>query len=154
MAVEQGQQAPDFDLAVSGQERVSLAEFRGEKKVLLVFHPFAFTGICESEAGALHHSIERYRDADVEVVFVSCDPWPARQAWKAQLGADYTFASDFWPHGAAAKAYGVFNEQAGAALRGSFLIEEDGVVRWTQVNDAPDERDNLVADSLAAASGA
>jgi peroxiredoxin (alkyl hydroperoxide reductase subunit C) len=152
MAIEQGQQAPDFDLAVTGQERVTLAQFRGEKNVLLVFHPFAFTGICESEAGQLRDNIDRYREADVEVVFVSCDAWPTRQAFKEQLGADYTFASDFWPHGEAAKAYGVFNEQAGAALRGTFLIGKDGTVLWTQVNQPAEERDTLVEDSLAAAS--
>lgn len=153
MTIEQGQQAPDFDLTVTKDERVTLAQFRGEKSVLLVFHPFAFTGICESEAGALQHSIGRYREADVEVIFVSCDAWPARQAWKAQLGADYTFASDFWPHGAAAKAYGVFDEQAGASQRGTFLIDQGGIVRWAQVNAIPEERETLVSDSLAAAAG-
>ena len=116
MAVEAGQQAPDFDLQVDRETRSRLEDLRGEKNVLLVFHPFAFTGICEAEACDLQDNLERYRDADTEIVFVSCDAWPARQAWKKELGHDYTFASDFWPHGAAAKAYGVFNEDVGASV--------------------------------------
>jgi mycoredoxin-dependent peroxiredoxin len=150
MPVEQGQQAPDFDLAVTKEERVTLAQFRGEKNVLLVFHPFAFTGICEAEACDLQDNLERYEDADTEVVFVSCDPWPARQHWKNELGASYTFASDFWPHGAAAKAYGVFDEQLGVSLRGTFMIGKDGVVKWTRVNAVPERRESLVAESLQA----
>lgn len=152
MAVEQGQQAPDFDLTVTRDERVTLAQFRGQKNVLLVFHPFAFTGICEAEACDLRDNLDRYRDAETEVVFVSCDPWPARQAWKKQLDADYTFASDFWPHGGAAKTYGVFNDQVGASVRGTFMIGKDGVVKWTQVNEILEQREQLVEDSLAAVS--
>jgi peroxiredoxin (alkyl hydroperoxide reductase subunit C) len=152
MAVEQGQQAPDFDLTVTRDERVALAQFRGQKNVLLVFHPFAFTGICEAEACDLRDNLDRYRDAETEIVFVSCDPWPARQAWKKQLDADYTFASDFWPHGEAAKAYGVFNEQVGAPVRGTFMIGKDGVVKWTRVNEILEQREQLVEESLAAVS--
>jgi peroxiredoxin len=150
MAVEAGQQAPDFDLQVNADTRVRLADFRGEKNVLLVFHPFAFTGICEAEACDLQDNLGRYRDTDTEVVFVSCDPWPARQAWKKELGHDYTFASDFWPHGAAAQAYGIFNEERGISVRATFLIGKDGVVRWTVVNQPGDRRETLVEDSLAA----
>ena len=149
MAVEAGQQAPDFDLAVDRETRARLEDFRGEKNVLLVFHPFAFTGICEAEACDLQNNLERYRDADTEVVFVSCDPWPARQAWKKELGHDYTFASDFWPHGAAAKAYGVFVEELGASSRGTFMIGTDGSVKWALVHAPGERREALVEASLA-----
>jgi peroxiredoxin len=151
MAVEVDQQAPDFDLAITLKERVTLSQFRGEKNVLLVFHPFAFTGICEAEGRELQDNLEDYRASNTEVIFVSCDSWAARQAWKEQLGADYTFASDFWPHGAAAKAYGVFNEDVGAAVRGTFLIDKNGIVLWTKVNPIPERREGLAAESLAAA---
>ena len=151
MAVEQGQQAPDFDLVVTRDERVTLSQFRGEKNVLLVFHPLAFTGICEAEACELQDNLGRYRSADTEVIFVSCDPWPACQAWKRELGADYVFASDFWPHGAVAKAYGVFDEGSGLSIRGTFLIGKDGIVKWALVNAIPERREGLVEESLAAA---
>jgi peroxiredoxin (alkyl hydroperoxide reductase subunit C) len=86
-------------------------------------------------------------------VFVSCDTSAARRAWRAQLGAEYTFASDFWPHGAAAKAYGVFNERNGAPLRGTFLIDKAGTVVWSLVEEDDDEqRTELVSGPLGAIS--
>src|SRR5215207_6033563 len=109
--IETGSDAPDFDLKVDSSTRVRLSDFRGRRNLLLVFHPFAFTAVCEEEALDLQENLDSFRNAQTEIVFVSCDPAPARQAWKKQLGAEYAFASDFWPHGAAAKAYGVFDEQ-------------------------------------------
>ena len=150
MAIEVGQQAPEFDLAVGMQERVTLSQFRGEKNVLLVFHPFAFTPICEAEGRELQDHLAEYEAADTEVIFVSCDAWPARQAWKAQLGFGFTFASDYWPHGACAKAYGIFNEDVGIPIRGTFLIDKGGVVRWTKMTAPPERREGLAAESLAA----
>jgi len=150
MAVEAGQQAPDFDLQVNADTRVRLEDFRGEKNVLLVFHPYAFTGICEAESCDIQDNLERYREADTDVVFVSCDAWPARQAWKKELGHDYTFASDFWPHGAVAQAYGVFDDTRGISVRGTFLIGKDGVVRWALVHAPGERRETLVEESLAA----
>ena len=81
-------------------------------------------------------------------MFVSCDTAAARQAWRRQLGAEYTFASDFWAHGAAAKAYGVFDERNGAAKRGTFLIDKTGTVIWTLVHDEHDRREELVSGPL------
>ena len=148
MAIRTGDAAPDFDLEVRHGTRVRLSDFAGEKNVLLVFHPFAFTGICEEEALDLQANIDSFRNANTEIVFVSCDTAAARQAWRAQLGAEYTFASDFWPHGAAARAYGVFDETNGAAVRGTFLIDSGGTVIWSLVKDADTRRLELVPDSL------
>ena len=97
MAVRTGDAAPEFDLEVAHDERVRLSELRDRANVLLVFHPFAFTPVCEDEARDLQENLQSFRDAGTEIVFVSCDPSAARQAWKAELGAEYTFASDFWP---------------------------------------------------------
>ena len=85
------------------------------------------------------------------MVLVSCDAAPARQAWKQQLGLTYTLASDFWPHGEAAKAYGVFDERKGAAVRGTFLIDKTGVVVWMLVTDADTRRAELVSGPLGVA---
>jgi peroxiredoxin len=148
MAVRTGDAAPEFDLAVSHDERVRLSDFRGRSNVLLVFHPFAFTQVCEDEARDLQENLESFEDAGTEIVFVSCDPSAARQAWKRELGAEYTFASDFWPHGAAAKAYGVFNEANGAPHRGTFLIDREGTVVWSLVKEHDAYREELVRDSL------
>jgi len=148
MAVRTGDAAPEFDLEVSRGERAQLSEIRGRANVLLVFHPFAFTQVCEDEARDLQENLQSFRDAGTEIVFVSCDPAPARQAWKRELGAEYTFASDFWPHGAAAKAYGVFNERLGAPHRGTFLIDRDGTVIWSLVKERDERRTEMVPDSL------
>jgi len=148
MAVKTGEVAPEFDLAVTHDERVRLSDFRGRSNVLLVFHPFAFTPVCEDEARDLQENLESFRNAETEVVFVSCDTSAARAAWKEQLGAEYTFASDFWSHGAAAKAYGVFNEANGAPHRGTFLIDKEGTVVWSLVHEHDERRDELVTGPL------
>jgi peroxiredoxin len=153
MAVQTGDKAPEFDLEVTHHERVKLSDFRGRSNVLLVFHPFAFTPVCEDEARDLQENLESFRNADTEIVFVSCDPSAARQAWKRELGAEYTFASDFWSHGAASKAYGVFNESNGAPHRGTFLVDRDGTVIWSLVKVRDERRTELVPGSLHAVEG-
>jgi len=148
MAVRTGDAAPEFDLAVGAGERVRLSDFRGRSNVLLVFHPFAFTQVCEDEARDLQENLPAFRDAGTEIVFVSCDSAPVRQAWKKELGAEYAFASDFWPHGAAAKAYGVFDEATGAPHRGTFLIDREGIIVWSLVKESDEYRAEMVPDSL------
>jgi mycoredoxin-dependent peroxiredoxin len=148
-----GDRAPDFDLEAAHGERIRLADYHGRKNVLLVFHPFAWTPICTEEALDLQANLSTFRDADTEVVLVSCDPAPARQAWKEKIGAEYAFPSDFWSHGAAAKAYGVFNETTGAPVRGTFLIDKEGTVVWSLVNDPATRRDELVRGPAAHLTG-
>lgn len=151
--IETGSEAPDFDLEVDRDTRVRLGDFRGRCNVLLVFHPFAFTPLCEEEALDLQENLPAFESADTEVVLVSCDSAPARQAWKEKLGLTYTLGSDFWPHGAAARAYGVFDEERGAPVRGTFLIDKDGLVVWSLVKDADTRRTELVSGPLGAAAG-
>jgi mycoredoxin-dependent peroxiredoxin len=148
MSVTTGERAPEFDLEITHRERVRLSDFAGRSNVLLVFHPFAFTPVCEDEARDLQENLESFRNAQTEIVFVSCDAAPSRQAWKKELGAEYTFASDFWSHGAAAKAYGVFNEATGAPHRGTFLIDRGGTVIWSLVKERDEYREELVPESL------
>ena len=147
--IETGSEAPDFDLQVTGSERVRLGDFRGHRNVLLVFHPFAWTSICAEEARDLQENLPAFESAETDVMLVSCDAAAVRQAWKEHLKLTYTLASDFWPHGEAAKAYGVFDESSGAAVRGTFLIDKEGVVVWSLVNDADTRRDELVSGPLA-----
>ncbi len=147
--IETGSEAPDFDLQVSGDERVRLSDFRDRRNLLLVFHPFAWTPVCEEEARDLQENLPSFESAETDLVLVSCDAAPARQAWKAHLKLTYTLAADFWPHGEAARAYGVFDESTGAAVRGTFLIDKNGVVVWSLVNDADTRRDELVSGPLA-----
>ncbi|MDX6398638.1 MAG: mycoredoxin-dependent peroxiredoxin [Gaiellaceae bacterium] len=146
--IQTGSKAPDFDLQVLGSERVRLDDFRGRRNVLLVFHPFAFTAMCEEEARDLQENMPAFESAETDVVLVSCDSAPTRQAWKKQLGLTYTLASDFWPHGEVARAYGVLDERRGTPVRGTFLIDKDGVVVWSLVNDAGTRRTELASGPL------
>jgi peroxiredoxin len=148
MAVTTGERAPEFDLEVTRGERVRLSDFAGRSNVLLVFHPFAYTPVCEDEARDLQENLDSFRNAQTEIVFVSCDSAPTRQAWKKELGAEYTFASDFWGHGIAAKAYGVFNDRNGAPFRGTFLIDKSGTVIWSLVKTRDEQRTEMVPESL------
>jgi peroxiredoxin len=151
VAIETGDRAPEFDLEeAAGKPRVRLADYLGRSNVLLVFHPFAFTPVCAEEAMDLQENLESFRNANTEIVFVSCDASAARQAWKKELGAEYTFASDFWSHGETAKRYGVFDDETGAPIRGTFLIDRDGAVVWSLVKDQDTRRTEMVPDSLGA----
>jgi peroxiredoxin len=144
-----GDKAPEFDLEEApGRPRVRLADFLGRANVLLVFHPFALTEVCAEEALDLQENLDSFRNANTEIVFVSCDAAAARQAWKTELGAEYTFASDFWGHGAVAKSYDVFDEKTGAPVRGTFLIDLEGTVIWSLVKDDGTRRTELVPGSL------
>jgi len=147
VAVGTGEQAPEFDLEEAhGKPRLRLSDFRGKRNVLLVFHPFAFTAVCRDEALDLEANLESFHNAETDVIFVSCDPSAARQAWKEELGATYAFASDFWQHGVTARAYGVFNNETGAPLRGTFLIDKEGIVIWSLIKDG--RRTEMVPESL------
>ena len=137
-----GDRAPEFDLEETWERRVRLSDFLGRSNVLLVFHPFAFTAVCD-----LQENLPSFRNANTEIVFVSCDSSAARQAWKRELGAEFIFASDFWGHGSVAKAYGVFNETTGAPMRGTFLIDTDGTVIWSLVKQS-ERRTEMVPESL------
>jgi mycoredoxin-dependent peroxiredoxin len=148
MTIGTGDRAPGFELEETYERTVRLEDYLGRRNLLLVFHPFAFTAVCAEEALDLQENLDSFDNAETDVVFVSCDPSAARQAWRRELGATYTFASDFWAHGAAAKEYGVFDEETGAPVRGTFLIDKDGIVIWSLVKDGDTRRTEMVPDSL------
>ncbi|MCX2954868.1 peroxiredoxin [Lentzea sp. NEAU-D7] len=141
MAVEVGSEAPDFTLDDYNKQRVTLSSFRGSKAVLLVFYPFAFSGTCRGELCQLRDELGTYEDENVQVLGVSVDSPFALKAWANQEGYQFPLLSDFWPHGAVAQSYGVFNEAVGMALRGTFLIDVSGVVRFAEVNAPGQARD-------------
>lgn len=128
-AVDVGDLAPDFTLTDTHGEPVALSQLRGTP-VVVVFFPFAFSGICTGELCELRDNIATFDDAGVRLLAVSCDSMFALRAWREREGYAFDLLSDFWPHGAVARRYGVFDAESGLALRGSFLIDADGVIRW------------------------
>ncbi len=130
-----GEPAPDLALTDTHGSPVRLADLRGTP-ALLVFVPFAFSRLCTGELCELRDHLEDFRMAGVRLLVISCDPVHALRAWAEQEGYTFDLLSDFWPHGAAASAYGVFDAERGRAVRGSVLLDADGVVRWTVVNPA------------------
>jgi mycoredoxin-dependent peroxiredoxin len=141
MAIEVGSQAPDFELKNQHGELVKLSDFRGEKHVVLVFYPYAFTGICTGELCALGKELPRLQNDEVQILAVSNDSPFTLRVFAEREGLEYPLLSDFWPHGEASTAYGVFDEAKGCALRGTFVIDKAGTVRWSVVNGLPDARD-------------
>lgn len=141
MAVEVGSKAPEFTLKDYNNQQVALSSFRGDSHVLLVFYPFAFSGICQGELCQLRDELSDYSSADVQVVGMSVDTPYSLKAWAQQQGYQFPLLSDFWPHGSVATTYGVFNEAAGLANRGTFLIDKTGVVRFAEINQPGEPRD-------------
>ncbi|WP_315093817.1 peroxiredoxin [uncultured Cellulomonas sp.] len=135
-----GSPAPEFSLPDTHGTPVTPAGLRGGP-VVIVFVPFAFSATCTGELCQLRDNIAEFEDAGAHVVVISCDPGHALRAWAAQEGFGFDLLSDFWPHGEVAKAYGVFDDAKGFAVRGSFLLDAEGVLRWSVVNPPGRARD-------------
>lgn len=142
--VDVGAEAPDFELRDQHAQAHRLSSYRGNKNVFLVFYPFAFTRVCTGELCAIRDELASLQNDDAVVFGISCDPLASLRVFAEQEGFEHSLLSDFWPHGAVAQAYGVFNDALGAAERGTFLIDKQGVVRWT-VRTAIGEARDLAA---------
>lgn len=136
-----GAQAPDFTLRDQNNELLTLSSFQGQKAVLMVFYPWAFTGICTGELGQIRDNIARFVNDTVQVITISVDSPYAQKIFSQRDGLNFPLLADFWPHGAVAQAYGVFNSRAGAANRGTFLVGRDGVIRFSEVKEIGVGRD-------------
>ncbi len=141
MSPEVGTEAPDFTLKDQNNQEVALSSFRGERSVLVVFYPFAFSRICTSELCSVRDDLASFQNDDVQILAVSVDHPFTLKAWSDAQGYEFPLLADFWPHGAVAQAYGVFNEGAGFALRGTFLVDKSGIVQFAEVNGPGEPRD-------------
>ncbi|SEN29180.1 peroxiredoxin [Actinacidiphila rubida] len=141
MPLTEGDAAPDLELKDQHGRTVRLGDFAGAKHVVLMFFPFAFTGVCTGELRAVQAELAAFQNDDVQLLAVSCDSMHALRAFSDAEGLEFPLLSDFWPHGTASRAYGVFAEDKGCAVRGTFVIDKHGTVRWTVVNGLPDARD-------------
>lgn len=138
--IKEGMAAPDFALRDQHNVITELAGLRG-RAVLLVFYPLAFTGVCAGELNRIQEELEAFQNDRVQVLAVSVDSPYTLRVFADREGFTFPMLSDFWPHGAVAQSYGVFDPDAGVATRATFLIDADGVVRWSVVNDLAHARD-------------
>ena len=140
MSIETGQEAPDFTLPNHHGEPITLSSFRATKNVVLIFYPWAFTGICTSELCEIRDRLTSFDNDDVVTLAVSTDAKFSLRVYAEREGFLFDLLSDHWPHGEVARLYGVFNEKAGAANRGTFIIDKGGIVRYTIESGIDDAR--------------
>lgn len=134
MTVKVGDKAAEFVLKDQNKEEVDLAKLKG-KKVILSWHPLAFTSVCTDQMRSLERNYDRIQEkGETVVIGLSIDPFPAKQKWADILCIENVkIVSDFFPYGQVSKAYGVFNEENGASKRANVIIDEDGNVKWVKV---------------------
>jgi len=140
--VDVGDVAPDFTLKDQDKNPVALSDFRGRKNVVLVFYPKSFTNVCQGELCAIRDEIADFSGDDVQTLAVSVDTDAVHKQWANEQGYEFPLLADFWPHGGVAQQYGVFDDSSGLALRGTFIIDKQGVVAYKVVNAIPDARDH------------
>jgi peroxiredoxin len=150
MPIEVGQEAPDFTLKDQNGSEVTLSSFRGSKNVVIVFYPFSFTGTCTGELCEIRDHLEAFENDDTVTVAISCDSPFTQKIFALQESYTFPVLSDFWPHGATAIKYGVFLEDKGAATRGSFIVDKDGIVRWTVIHGLGEARDRAEYEKVLA----
>jgi peroxiredoxin len=141
MGLSIGDEAPDFELRDQHGTPVRLSSFRGEKAVVVMFYPFAFSRVCTGELCEVRDQLPQWESDQVQLLAISCDMMFSLRAFAEHDGLTFPLLSDFWPHGEVASAYGVFNESTGAANRSTFIVDRAGIVRWTVHNEMPEARD-------------
>ena len=151
MALNPGDEAPDFELRSHRGGTVRLSDYRGTKNVVLAFHPLAFTPVCATQMSGYEASSARLDETDTIVLGLSIDPQPSKTAWAQTLGSiSFDLLSDSYPHGEVARKYGVFRQKEGFSERAVFVIGKDGLVKWSKTYAIPEQPDN--ADVLTALS--
>jgi peroxiredoxin len=136
-----GGPAPDFTLRDQFGADTSLSGFRGRKAVLILFYPYAFSGVCSGEMSQLRDRLAEFVTFDSEVLAISCDPIYSLRSWADAEGLNFPLLSDFWPHGEVARTYGVLDEATGAPRRSSYLVDKAGDLAWAVHNALPEGRD-------------
>lgn len=120
-----GDKIQDFRLRDQKEKEVHLYYFAG-KKVLLSFHPLAWTSVCAEQMKSLEENQETFNRLNTAAFGISVDPIPSKRAWAKELGITHIkLLSDFWPHGEVARAYGIFREKEGVSQRANIILDEE-----------------------------
>jgi peroxiredoxin len=129
-------QAPDFTLLNRDAHPVKLSSYRG-KNVMLSFYPADWSPVCTSELALFQEVIDDIHSYNAEVLGLSVDQYYSHRAWAEQMHLSFPLLSDFWPHGAVAQQYGVFDDKNGRSGRALFFIDGSGMIRYTWVAEDP-----------------
>ena len=128
-----GTKAPDFTLEDAFEKPVTLSDLKG-KKVLLSWHPIAWTGVCTDQMRSLERNFAKFEELGTVAFGLSVDPHAGKKAWASVLGIEkLPLLCDFYPHGKVAKDYGIFIEEYGMSGRVNIIIDEEGIVKWVKV---------------------
>jgi len=131
--LQKGEMAPDFVLKDQNGKEFRLSEFRG-KRVLLSFHPLAWTKVCAQQMQSLEANKDTFESLNTVPVGISVDSVPTKKAWAESLGIkDVQLLSDFWPHGQVAKLYGIFREENGFSERANIILDEKGKIVFSKI---------------------
>jgi len=121
-----GDDAPNFSLVNQHGETVTLSDFAGKKPVVLVFYPLSFSGVCTGELCELRDNFGTFERENVELLAISVDSKYVQKVFAEREGYNFSVLADFWPHGAVARTYEVFLEEAGISNRATFVIDKAG----------------------------
>lgn len=130
-----GDRAPDFTLKDQNGNPVTLSDYVGKKNIVIVFHPLAFTSVCDVQMPGYNQERQSFNGLNAQVLAISVDSAPAHRAWAEMLGGiDYPLLADFWPHGEVAQRYGVLLD-TGVAARATFVVDTQGIIRSIEVHE-------------------
>jgi peroxiredoxin len=128
-----GRKAPDFLLDSHNEKTFKLSDFKG-KKILLSFHPLAWTSVCAQQMQSLEKNKQHFDKINTIAVGISVDSTPSKKAWAQHLDIKNTqLLSDFWPHGAVAQQYGIFREDDGISERANIIIDEEQNISFLKI---------------------
>jgi len=135
--IKSGKKAPLFTLKNQHGEEISLASLKG-KKVLLSFHPLAWTPVCEVQMKTLEIKKAAFDKLNTVALGISVDSTFCKKEWADFIDIEQTnLLSDFWPHGAVAKLYGLFIDKAGISGRANILVDEKGIIQKVWLYEIP-----------------
>lgn len=133
MAIKPKDNAEDFTLSDQDGKQIHLSDLKG-KKVLLSFHPLAWTSVCAEQMKSLEKNRERLDELNTVALGISVDTVPSKKAWAKELGIKNTrLLSDFWPHGEVAIKYGIFRQNVGLSERVNIIVDENQKVIFVKV---------------------
>ena len=141
MSLNIGDKIPEFELYNHDKTKHSDKDFLG-KKTMFVFMPFPFSSVCDKEICELRDYQDSFMKEDTNTVLITVGASPTNRAWSEHYNIEFPILSDFWPHGEVSKKFGCFSDEAGIALRYTYITDENNVVtEIIKSEEIPVERD-------------